>query len=163
MAAVSPKNLFSSNKFRFYLAGEGFKDNKFDLTVTGMNLPGIQLGLIQQGTSIRTIDRPGDSILFNDLTLEFLITENFEEWLMLFDWLEDLRDFNETSFDNEIVTDGVLVLLTNKNNPSLAIKFTSMFPYNLSDIILSLNSADGENQVGEATFKYIDMVVVENI
>ena len=158
-----PKNFFSGNKFKFTLSGSRFQGNQFELMVTGINIPGMQLGIVNHGTPVKILERPGDSISFNDVSIEFLISEDFSEWKEIYKWFRDLRDFNETTFNNEIVTDGVLVLLTNKNNPSLAIKFTSMFPYNLSDIILSLNSADGENQVGEATFKYIDMVVVENI
>lgn len=160
---AEPKNFFAGNKFKFTLSGSRWRNNQFELMVTGINIPGFQLGIVNHGTPIKQLERPGDSISFNDVSIEFLISEDLTEWKELFNWFRDLRDFNETVFDNEIVADGTLILLSNKNNPTMGIKFTDMFPYNLSDIVLSLNAADGENQVGEATFKYVDMVLVENV
>lgn len=154
-----PKNLFSSNKFKFTLTGERFKDNEFDLTITGINVPGVQLGTIPQGTQVRTVDRPGDSIVFNDLTAEFLITEDWEEWLTIFRWIEDLRDFSKPIFDNSIITDATLMLLTNKSNPNIIINFEDLFPYDLSDLDLTLNSGEGEPIRGTCTFKYINYIV----
>ncbi len=157
------KNLFLNNKFKFTLTGERFNDNEFDVVITGLNIPGLQLGVIGQPSTIRNIERPGDSIIFNDLSIEFLITENFEEWIIMYNWFNDLRDFSKMTFDNSIVADGMLILLTNKNNPNIGLKFINMFPYNLSDIVLSYNVSEGEPLVGEATFKYTDLEFIENV
>lgn len=150
-----PKNLFFGNRFKFNLSSERFIDNQFDLMITGINIPGMQLGIINHGTTSRVLERPGDSISYNDLSIEFIISENLDEWKVIFDWLNDLRDFSDAEFDNSIVADGTLTLLTSKNNPNVGIKFTDLYPYNLSDMTLSLNASDGDNIVCEATFKYI--------
>jgi len=158
-----PKNLFSSNKFKFNLTGERFRNNELDITITGMNIPGISLGTIPLNTSIRTIERPGDSIVFSDINIEYIVTENFTEWIVLYDWLNALRDFNKNSFDNSIMSDGKLILLTNKSNPNLLITFTDMFIADLGDIDLTLNVADGEVVKGTATFKFNSMEVSTDI
>ena len=163
MATTKPKNLFSTNKFKFFLTGERFKGNQFDLTITGINIPGIQLGIIPMGTHVRQIDRPGDSITFSDLTIEFLITEEFTEWLEIFNWMSDLRDFQETSFDNSITSDGHLVLLTNKSNTNISMTFTDMFPFSLDDLALSLTATDGESIKGTCTFKFNGYSIESNI
>jgi hypothetical protein len=158
-----PKNFFVGNKYKFTLTGERFKDNEFDVMITGINIPGMQLGLVTHGTSIRQLELPGDSVVFNDISIEFIISENLEEWVTIFEWMEELRNFSESRFNNDIVADGTLVLLTNKNNPNIGLTMTAMFPYNLSDIPLSLNVADGEPVLGEATFKYLDLNIVKNL
>ena len=160
---MDPKNLFSSNKFKFNLTGSRFKDNEFDITITGMNVPGIQLGTVEQHSTIRTIERPGDSLSFSDITMEFLITENFDEWIVLFDWLTDLRDPTIDYFDNSIVSEGKLILLTNKSNPNVVLTFENMFPIELADLDLTLNTADGEPVRGSATFKYTEMTLNKTI
>ena len=156
---MEPINLYSPNKFKFNLTGERFKDNYFDPTISGLNLPGIQLGTIPQGTSIRQIDRPGDSIVFNDLTIEFLITEDFKEWITIYDWMDDLREFNQTGIDNSILSDAKLVLLTNKSNPNIIITFRDIFPYDLSDLDLTFNTSDVETLRGTVSFKYINYII----
>ncbi len=156
---MSVKNLFSSNKFKFNLTGERFKGNNFDLTVTGLNIPGIQLGIVPIGTSIRQIERPGDNITFNDLTVEFLITEDFDEYIEIYNWMNDLRNFKQTEFDNTILSDGKLILLTNKSNPNIIFTFIDIFPVDLNDLDLTLNTADGESVRGSVTFKFLDFTI----
>lgn len=160
---ADPKNLFSSNKFKFLLTGSRFKDNQFDLTVTGINVPGIQLGTIVHNTSIRPIDRPGDSTTFSDLTIEYLLTENFEEWIVLQEWINSLRDFSQNTFDNTILSEGKLILLTNKFNSNLSLTFENLFPFDVGDIDLSLNVADGEPVRGSVSFKFSEMKVGTSI
>ena len=158
-----PKNLFYGNKFKFVLSSERFLNNKFEFMITGINIPGMQLGIVNQGTPIKQLERPGDTISYNDLSVEFLISENLDDWKVIYDWLYDLRNFEQTNFDNSIVADGTIVLLTSKNNPNIGIKFTDMYPYNLSDVTLSINVSDPDAIVCEATFKYLDYQFLENV
>jgi len=160
---MAAKNLFSSNKFKFILTGSRFKDNEFDITITGINVPGIQLGTVPLNTSIRNIERPGDSVIFSDITIEFLITEDLTEWIILYNWIQDLRNFSKTEFDNSIVSEGKLILLTNKSNPNIMLTFTDMFPTEMSDLDLTINTADGDTVRGNATFKYVEMTLSDSI
>jgi hypothetical protein len=161
--ADTPKNFFVGNKFKFTLTGSMFKDNEFDIMITGMNIPGIQLGLINHGTHVRQLELPGDSIVFNDLSFEFIVSEDLEEWITIYNWMQNLRDFSIDKFDNDVLSDGSLILLTNKINPNVVLNFEGMFPYNLSDVPLSLNVSDGEPVLCEATFKYLDYKLLSNV
>lgn len=153
-----PKNFFAGNKFKFTMTGERFKDNEFDLMTTGCNAPGPTLGVIMQGTPAgRQLELPGDSITFGDFTLEFIVSEDLTEYKELFQWIYDLKNFEKTYFDNRILADGTLVLLTSKNNPNIGFKMTDMYPYALSDIPLSLNTTEGEPIVATCSFKYINL------
>ena len=159
----SPKNFFVGNKFKFTITGSRFKDNEFDVMITGLTVPGLTLGLVPHPTSIRQLELPGDSVTFNDIEFEFIISENLEEWVTIYNWMQDLRNFSKNRFNNDIVADGSLILLTNKNNTNIALNFEGMFPYNLSDIPLSLNVTDGEPVLCTATFKYLDYKLLTNV
>jgi len=151
-----PKNLFTANKFMFSLSGTRFIDNEFDLTITNISIPGIELGIIEQPSQIRTIKRPGDSLIFTDINMEFHITEDFTEWITIVDWMKALRDFREAGFDNDVLSDGKLVLLTNKNNPNIVMTFYGMFPISIAEIDLNLASTEGEPRKGQVTFSFND-------
>ena len=153
------KNMFSSNKFKFNLTSSRFKDNEFDLAITDINVPGIQLGTTAQGTTTRVIDLPGDSITFNDLTVEFIISEDFGEWIEMYNWMYDLRNFDQPIFDNTILSDGSLILLTNKSNANVIISFKNLYPFDLQDLQLSISTADVSPLKGSVTFKYTEFEV----
>ena len=156
------QNYLSSSMFKFILTGEKFKDNKFNDLVTGINVPGMQLGIVNQGTPIHQLERPGDSISYNDLSIEFLVGEDLSGWYQIFQWLYELRNFNAMQFDNSLVVDASIVLLTNKSNPNKTLLFKNIFPYNLSDIQMSSGS-ELENISCEATFKFDEVQLIETV
>ena len=150
------ENILTSNKFKFVLTGTKFKNNKFELMVTSANIPGMQLGLVNQGTSVRIIERPGDSLIFNDLTVTFIVGENLEDWKTIFDWIVEMRDSMNPDF-KEMYSDASLVLLTNKNNPNVVVNFMDIFPYNLTDVFMNNNS---DNLITcEVSFKYKNFTI----
>ncbi len=159
----NPKNLTSSHRFKFTLTSERFRNNQLELMINGINIPGMQLGIVNHPTPIRQIERPGDSITFNDLSIEFLISENFTEWKEIYDWLYDLRDFNKMNFDNSIIADASLVILSSKLNPLVCFDFTNIYPYNLSDLNLTLSVSDSEPLICETTFKFQNYKFLSNI
>jgi hypothetical protein len=159
----APKNFFAGNKFKFSMTSSRFKGNEFDIRIAGANLPGLNLGLVTRGTHVRTLELPGDSITFDDLTIEFILSEDLEEYMEIWQWIYDLRNFDDSKFDNEIFADATLVLLTNKNNPNIGFKITDLFPYVLSEIPLSHNTVEGEAITATATFKFIGLERIDNI
>lgn len=149
------KNLLGSNKFKFNIIGSRFKNNEFDPMIYSINIPGITLGNIVQTTSMRGLNRPGDSLEFNDLNITFILQENLSDWLTIFNWIMDCRNPTRENIE-EIYTNGILNILTNKNNPSITFTFERMFPYSISDIPLSNAEALPSIQC-DVSFKYINM------
>jgi hypothetical protein len=159
----APKNFFTGNKFKFSITGERFKDNEFDVMVTSLNIPGFQIGVIERATTIRTLKFPGDALNYNDLTVEFIVSENLEEWITIFQWMHDLRDSTIEKFNNTLVADASLVLLTNKVNPNIVISFEDIFPFDLTEIPLQLEITDPDPVRVTASFKYQDMKIITEI
>ena len=70
-----------------------------------------------------------------------------------------LRNFNEEEFDNTVLSDGKLILLTNKSNPNIIFTFQDLFPFDLSSLDLTINTSDGEVVRGTVLFKFIDFQI----
>ena len=54
------------------------------------NIPGIELGTTEQPNYLRKIPVPGDMMVFEDLTLRFMIDENLENYMELQNWMRGL-------------------------------------------------------------------------
>ena len=156
-------NFLSNNMFRLEFSCSRFLNNSFSDTIVSVNVPGFQLGIITHPTPVRAIERPGDSIIYNDLSLEFNVDENLINWYTIYKWINDLRDMEETDFDNSEVCRATLTLLTNKNNSNKSIEFDNVFPYNLSDFQMALNDGEQTGIICETTFKYSSMRFIDSV
>ena len=72
---------------RNFLAPTGFKFSltrapKLSYFTNSANVPGISLGVAEQGSYLKMIPVPGDMMEFNDLSIRFLVDEvgHIEEW-----------------------------------------------------------------------------------
>ena len=70
-----------------------FKMTKLPLVeffVQSANLPGISLGSAQQNTPLYDIPIPGDKLDYDNLTIQFLVDENLENYREIHGWLTGL-------------------------------------------------------------------------
>ena len=96
---------------------------------------------------------PGDQIQFEDLTLQFLVDENMENYLEIHNWIYSLgypksvdqfgdlirADDNQFVIDNlRQFSDGTLTVLNSNFVPMSYIKFKDLFPISLSTGILQV-------------------------
>ena len=75
-----------------FLSPVGFKFNIEFLPLTNwfltsVNLPGIALAEIVQPTQLMQAQVPGNDLVFDPLTISFLVDENMNNWRELYDWL----------------------------------------------------------------------------
>jgi hypothetical protein len=155
------KSLLGNNKFKFLLTGERFKDNEFEPTVTGVSIPGVTVGIIEQPNTIRQLFRPGNSLIYDDLRITFSLREDLSDWLTIYDWLIEMRDNNRENI-KELFSDANLVLLTNKNNPNMVFNFENIFPTTLDPIDLELEDNDSPIMCS-AMFKFINLKILRGV
>ena len=77
---------------RNYLSGIGFKFNlakhpKVDFFSNSARIPEVNLATAVQSTYLKDIDIPGEKLTFGDFTLKFLVDENMENYMAIYDWL----------------------------------------------------------------------------
>ena len=157
------KNILNNDKFKMSFSGERFKNKNFEDYVNSISVPSITLGTINQGTRMRNLERPGDSLVFSDFALDFFIDENMDNYSLIYNWINDIRNFNKDNFNNELVTDISIVLLTNKNNTNKGFKIGDAFPYNLSGFPMNITENPTRGVIVSLDFKFNYFEFLDNI
>ncbi len=147
MAVTTNKNYVSPIGFNFLIDRE--KYGNLEYFCTGVNVPGISLAEAPLPYKGSNVAFTGDRINFEDLTIKFNVTENFENYIELFDWMHNLINTGEP-----FVSDARLSVLTSHNNVGKTIKFLDIFPTNLDTLEFSAKETEIQYLEATATFKY---------
>ena len=169
MANCSWANQISNRNF---LSGIGFKFNlgkypKVDFFCNSAIIPELRLSTQVQSSYLKDIDLPGEKITYGDLTLQFLVDENMENYKTIYDWIYGLgfpetpQQFKDKTTDrdgvrdmNEQFADGTLRILNSNFNEVAKVKFLDMFPVSLSSLDFDATQTDVNYFTAQATFKY---------
>ena len=132
-----------------------------------VNIPGISLSNTIQSTPFANIPIEGDMLEFEDLTIGFIVDEDMQNYLEMYNWLHSLG-FPErySQYDNEtsdIKSDVNIIIHTNKSNPNYSIVFKDVFPVALGVINFDTNNTDLEPIIVDATFKYTGTFTVSKL
>jgi len=132
-----------------------------------VNVPGITLSNTIQSTPFANIPIEGDILEFEDLTISFIVDEDMQNYLELYNWLQSLG-FPErySQYDNEtssIKSDMNILLHTNKSNPNYSIAFKDVFPVSLGAISFDTNATILDPIVVDAGFKYTGAFTVNKL
>ena len=164
---VSNRNFLSPVGFKFTLD----RAKKVSFLGNSANIPGLTLGVANQATPLKDIDTPGDKILFDDFTLRFLVDENLENYLEVYNWirglgypesLQEIIDFQRTGKvdknpygkEMDIYSDGTLIIQTSNFVPNFQIKFRDLWPYSLTTLNFDATHNDVQYFTADVTFKY---------
>ena len=160
---ISNRNFLSGIGFKFNLA----KYPKVDFFCNTARIPEISLATATQPSYLKDIDIPGEKLTFGDLTIQFLVDENMENYKTIHDWLYGLG-FPETTQQlktlttdddgiremNEQYADGSLRILNSNFNEVAKVKFLDLFPVSLSSLDFDATATDVNYFTAQATFKY---------
>ena len=83
---IKNRNFLSPTGFKFIMD----KAPKVSFFGNQLNLPQMTLGVAEQPTYLRDIPLPGDKIQFEDFSLRFLVDENFDNYMEIFNWIRAL-------------------------------------------------------------------------
>ena len=163
---VSNRNFLSPTGFRFTLN----RAPKVAFFGNTANIPSMTLGVANQSTYLKDIDVPGDKILFEDFSLRFLVDENLENYMEIYNWirglgfpesLEEIYNLQRTGKIDQpldkvmnIFSDGTLQVLTSHQNPNFKVVFQDLWPYSLSTLQFDATSEDIQYFTADVSFKY---------
>jgi len=157
---------------RNFLSGVGFKFNlakhpKVDFFSNSAKIPQLSLGLATQPTYLKDIDVPGEKLTYGDFTLRFLVDENMENYMAIYDWLvglgfpETTQEFKTLTTDSadqrdlkEAFCDGTLRILNSNYREVATVKFTDLFPVSLTSLDFDATNTDIQYLTAEVSFKY---------
>ena len=157
---------------RNFLSGVGFKFNlakfpKVDFFSNSARIPELNLELTTQPSYLKNIDVPGERLSYGDLTLRFLVDENMENYISVYNWLtglgfpETTKEFADLIKDKdgqrdpkEAFCDGTLRILNSNYREVAKVKFNDLFPTSLTSLDFDATNTDVQYFTAEATFKY---------
>ena len=169
------KNFLSIVGFKFVLN----RAPKVSFFCNEANIPTVTLGTTVQASYLRQIPVPGTELSYEDLTLNFMVDENCENYLQIYDWItglgfpeslqqyEDLKKtdrFYPDSAEKDAFTersDGTLMVLDSNYNPSITVKFKDLFPVALSGVPFSATETEQRYFTAQVTFKYTIFDVID--
>ena len=157
---------------RNFLSGVGFKFNlakfpKVDFFSNSARIPELNLELTRQPSYLKNIDVPGERLTYGDFTLRFLVDENMENYLSVYEWLtglgfpETTKEYKDLTTDKdgqrdnkEAFCDGTLRILNSNYREVAKVKFNDLFPTSLTSLDFDATNTDVQYFTAEATFKY---------
>ena len=150
----------------------GFKltlstNEKVDFLSNSANVPGISLGTALQGTTFRILDVPGDEVMYEDFTINFLVDEDLKNYMIIHNWItglgipENFKQYkdlttNEDGQKDEMLQycDGTLHILNSNFRDMARVKFADLFPVSLTSLQFNATENDVNYFTAEASFKY---------
>ena len=176
--SVSPFDKQIAN--RNYMSPLGFKliltkTPKVDFLCQSANIPQISMGTAVQPTYLKDIPVPGDKVLYDDLTVRFLVDEKMENYLAIYKWItglgypesigqfrqlrkDDIRTNASASDEGDPryfeFSDATLQILSSNYKPSVLVNFKDAFPISLSTLEFDVSQRDYSFFTASVTFKY---------
>jgi len=183
--SVSPFDKQISN--RNYMSPLGFKliltkTPKVDFLCQSANIPQISMGTAIQPTYLKDIAVPGDKVLYDDLRVRFLVDEQMENYLSIYNWMtglgypenagqfrqlkkDDLRTDASVSDDADPryfeFSDATLQILSSNYKPSVLVNFKDAFPTTLSTLDFDVSTRDYAYFTAEVSFKYTIFTITD--
>lgn len=131
-------------------------------------LPGISFGEVIQPTPTLDIKLPGDKLVYDPLTIGFLLQEDMTNYIELYNWIMGLAKPISTDQYKKLVTqnpsltekqnkysDMSVFLLSNKNNPAVEITFKDVYPVSISALTFDSSVADYSPVTVDVTFNFL--------
>jgi hypothetical protein len=170
---ITNKNFLSPTGFKFVLA----KKPKIDFFCDTASIPGINLGVAIQPTYLKNIPIPGDVLSYDDLSINFNVDEDMENYLEVHNWLtqfgfpqnagqyQQLLDEDENSDGKQTAISGMsdasLIIYNSNYNANIKVNFKDLFPVSLSAIQFETKVNDIQYVTAQAVFKYTIYEIVK--
>jgi len=176
--SVSPFDKQIAN--RNYMSPVGFKliltkTPKVDFLCQSANIPQISMVTAVQPTYLKDIPVPGDKVLYDDLSIRFLVDERMENYLAIYKWItglgypeslgqydqlrkDDIRTDRRIGDDGDPryfeFSDATLQVLGSNYKPTIHVNFKDAFPIALSTLDFDVSQRDYSFFTASVTFKY---------
>lgn len=158
----------------------------FNFFVQKISVPNLNIAAVTTGTPFVNIPYPGDRMSFGELSVEFKVDEGMRNWFEIFSWMQgisfpetqaqygalktgalknldgDARKTISPRSNGDIYGQGVLMVNSSANNPSVVIKFIDLHPVSLSEAVFDTTDQEVTYVTCTVTFKY-DYFTVEKI
>ena len=165
-------DLARPTQFRFSI----LKIPNTEYFIQEVNLPGIAFsGDAVLNTRFTSLNMMGDTVNYEPLEISFSVQENLSNWREIHDWMvgigfpENTGQFADAISDAAVTTtsvpsrtanvstlqsDATLMIMTNKNNPTVKVNFKNVYPTSLSGVSFDTKDTDSQNLTATMTMSY---------
>jgi hypothetical protein len=133
-----------------------------------VNIPGINLGAPEFGNPFNVQPIPGESLTYDQLTVQFLVDSDMTNYKSLYNWIialgfpqsyQQYINFAGTDTTNyselaKNYSDATLQILNGNNQTAQMIQFVDLFPITIDSLMFASTNTDVQYLVGNATFRY---------
>jgi hypothetical protein len=126
-------------------------------TLVNFMLPGMALPAARQPMPFTDKPQPGEKIMFDPLTFEFIVTENLENWLEIQRWMYSLgAPISKNQYKDRPFTfqDISVTIYSSHNNPILRVKLIGCVPTSLDSVLLTTSENEPAAIVSSFTVEY---------
>jgi hypothetical protein len=147
MSITANKNFLSPNGYRLTIDMEEFADVEY--FCVSATLPTVSIAPI--ATPFRNLQNttPGEKVEYALFDLRYMITENMENYVSLFNWIT--KNANEEGLK---YADMTLSILNSNNNLIRQVRFIDAFPVSIGALEFRTQNADVEYITGDVSFSY---------
>lgn len=147
MSLTLNKNFLSPNGFRLTIDKKEFANTEY--FCINSPLPAVSANSIAQAFRNRPNSFPGEKVEYAPLDIRYMVTENMDNYIELFNWMVSNANDGEIKY-----ADVILHVMSSSNNVIRQIKFIDAFPSALGPIDFHTQNTDVEYVIGDATFTY---------
>ena len=157
---------------------------KVEFFAVSANIPSITLGETLFPTPYKEIPVMGDTLTYDNFSMDFIVDEYLENYIELHNWLvgigfpqsrSQFSNYRSTTSETPVTTQGsstdvgdvgastsargmfsdlTLTVLSNKNNPIVEVRFQDAYPSTLAGLDFNNQTTDVEYLTANATFSY---------
>ena len=151
-----PSNRNFLNPIGYLLKLEKFEG--VDFFCQSVNVPDVTMPTTEVASPFRNLPIiPGGGVTFGDLTVRFIVDEDLKNYMSIHKWMRDNGNADQmerTTPKGDILTRGLLQIVTNQYNPAFNIVFEDLFPVALTSLQFDATITDVEYITAEVTFKH---------
>lgn len=135
-------NFLQPSGFTISISRENYP--KLEFFAQAVSHPSVDVAATDMSVRRARIPYAGDTVQFGPLDITFLVDENMESYIEMFDWMRRLVNQNQTPVgdDSNIPTEADIIVsvLTSHNNPNRRIKYYNCVPESVTGIELNTQS-----------------------
>ena len=130
-----------------------------------VSLPSLTLGEVTVPTPLRDYTVHGDNVTYSTIDISFIVDENMENYLEIFNWMRGLapttdlsqRRGLESNSRTGVTTTGILTILTNNMNANKTVMFYDCWPTTLGEIAFDSTQTEVPVIATAASFNFTDL------
>lgn len=148
-------NNLQTNKFTFIIPTLPFA-SYFCQSIT---FPGVSTSEVPVETPFSVTFRHGDKLIYDPLTITFLVDEDMRNWEETYNWMKGLtfpnngREYTQQK-KKGLYSDGILTVNKNSQTTNIRFKFKNCHPTSMGPITFATTDDAGMIPVADLTIRY---------